>query len=146
MTEKMKNIYKKSLAMELIKAGHNFNHSMRNRENPKYQVYVFKDTPELVQDMLKFNRRKSSVKYIYDKKLQRPLKILNNMAQNDVDEDYHEYNLENVDDYVLLTHASYTILVDLFKTYYPKDDQFTPESIRCLALKQINEELNKYGL
>lgn len=47
-----KNIYKKSLAMELIKRGHNFLHSMRNRDNGKYQVYVFEETPELIRDML----------------------------------------------------------------------------------------------
>ena len=49
----MKNIYKKSLAMSLIRMGHDLKHSMRNRNNPKYQVFVFEDTPELIRDLLK---------------------------------------------------------------------------------------------
>ncbi|WP_027956336.1 hypothetical protein [Halobacillus kuroshimensis] len=46
-----KNIYKKSIFEELVKRGHNFSHSMRNRDNPKYQVYVFFDSPELRKDL-----------------------------------------------------------------------------------------------
>ncbi|MCR6106867.1 hypothetical protein HXA34_11265 [Salipaludibacillus agaradhaerens] len=52
-----KNIYKKSMAMELIKRGHNFCHSMRNRDNSRYQVYVFEDTPELGKDMAELSKR-----------------------------------------------------------------------------------------
>ena len=51
-----KNIYKKTLAMELIKREHNFLHSMRNRDNGKYQVYVFEETPELIRDMLEIEK------------------------------------------------------------------------------------------
>jgi hypothetical protein len=47
----MKNIYKKSLAMDLIKLGHDFHHSMRNRDNQKYQVYVFHQTEQLDRDI-----------------------------------------------------------------------------------------------
>ena len=47
-----KNIYKKSLAVELIMRENNFLHSMRNRENPKYQVWVFEDTPKLIEDLI----------------------------------------------------------------------------------------------
>ncbi|KKC56434.1 hypothetical protein OA45_00070 [Bacillus sp. UMTAT18] len=49
---KLKNFYKKSLAIELIKCGHSLHHTMRNRSNSKYQVYVFEETPELIRDML----------------------------------------------------------------------------------------------
>lgn len=52
----MKNIYKKSLAMQLIRAGHDLHHTMRNRSNEKYQVYVFVQTPELIKDLLKINK------------------------------------------------------------------------------------------
>ena len=51
-----KNIYKKSLAIELIKRGHDFSHSMRNRNNPKYQVYVFKTTEQLIKDMVEVTK------------------------------------------------------------------------------------------
>lgn len=49
---KLKNIYKKTLAMDLIRMGHDLNHTMRNRNNPKYQVYVMVETPEMIRDML----------------------------------------------------------------------------------------------
>lgn len=49
------NIYKKSLAMELIKLGHDFHHSMRNRNNDRYQVYVFIDTLEIRKDMARLS-------------------------------------------------------------------------------------------
>jgi hypothetical protein len=49
---KLKNIYKKSLFVELMKRGHDFHHSMRNKYNPKYQVYVMIDTPQLRKDMV----------------------------------------------------------------------------------------------
>jgi len=47
-----KNIYKKSLFEELVKRGNNFSHSMRNRKNQKYQVYVFIHTPKLIADLI----------------------------------------------------------------------------------------------
>ncbi|MGG8362687.1 hypothetical protein [Bacillus cereus] len=49
---RLKNLYKKSLAIELIKRGHDLHHAMRNRNNPKYQVYVLVETPELIRDMI----------------------------------------------------------------------------------------------
>lgn len=49
----MKNVYKKSLAMQLIRMGHDLHHTMRNKFNPKYQVFVFEDTPELIADMIR---------------------------------------------------------------------------------------------
>ncbi|AXR17000.1 MULTISPECIES: hypothetical protein [unclassified Bacillus (in: firmicutes)] len=49
---KLKNIYKKTLAIELIKMGHDHHHTMRNRSNPKYQIYVLVETPEMIRDLL----------------------------------------------------------------------------------------------
>ncbi|MCK2020792.1 hypothetical protein [Peribacillus frigoritolerans] len=51
----LKNIYKKSLAIELIR-GHDLHHTMRNRENPKYQVFVFPHTDELIKDLLELTK------------------------------------------------------------------------------------------
>ncbi|MFU7590094.1 hypothetical protein ACMX9J_14315 [Priestia sp. RMT2NF4] len=56
-TPKLKNIYKKTLAMDLIRMGHDLNHTMRNRNNPKYQVYVMVETPEMIRDMLYISER-----------------------------------------------------------------------------------------
>ncbi|MCD8508763.1 MAG: hypothetical protein LRY73_01920 [Bacillus sp. (in: Bacteria)] len=53
MEKRLKNIYKKQLFLDLVKLGHDFHHSMRNRNNPKYQVYVMVDTPELRRDMVR---------------------------------------------------------------------------------------------
>lgn len=50
-----KNIYKKSLAIELIKKGHDLSHTMKNKHNPKYQVFVFNETPSLISDLLRIN-------------------------------------------------------------------------------------------
>ncbi|MGG0741305.1 hypothetical protein [Niallia taxi] len=54
----LKNIYKKTLAISLIKLGHDLSHTMRNRNNPKYQVFVLHDTPKLREDMAKLSNRK----------------------------------------------------------------------------------------
>ncbi|WP_144660140.1 hypothetical protein [Bacillus tropicus] len=43
----LKNIYKKTLAMELIKMGHDLHHTMR-----RFQVYALVETPELIRDMI----------------------------------------------------------------------------------------------
>ncbi|WHY88723.1 hypothetical protein QNH39_13175 [Neobacillus novalis] len=48
---KLKNIYKKSLAIDLIKMGHDLEHTMRNRNNEKYQVFVFPHTEQLERDI-----------------------------------------------------------------------------------------------
>ena len=47
----LKNIYK-TIAIELIKMGHDLHHTMRNRKDERFQVYVFVQTPELIRDML----------------------------------------------------------------------------------------------
>ncbi|MET3407123.1 hypothetical protein ABIC59_004589 [Priestia aryabhattai] len=54
---RLKNIYKKTLAMDLIKLGNDLHHTMRNKNNPKYQVYVFHDNEKLIQDLLFITRR-----------------------------------------------------------------------------------------
>lgn len=53
MEEKLpvKLIYKKSLFVELVRLNNNFLYSMRNQENSHYQVYAFKDTEKLRQDI-----------------------------------------------------------------------------------------------
>lgn len=48
----LKNIYKKTIAIELIKMGHDLHHTMRNRKDERFQIYVFVETPELIRDML----------------------------------------------------------------------------------------------
>ncbi|MBG9589526.1 hypothetical protein ABE26_21470 [Cytobacillus firmus] len=52
---KLRLIYKKTLAIDLVKCGHDIEYTARNRNNPKYQVYFFIDTPELRRDIAKIN-------------------------------------------------------------------------------------------
>ncbi|PGZ95177.1 hypothetical protein COE51_21350 [Bacillus pseudomycoides] len=47
----IKMIYKKTLAMDLIKLGHDLEYTSKNRENQKYQVFFFQDCPQLRKDM-----------------------------------------------------------------------------------------------
>lgn len=54
----IKLIYKKTLAMDLIRMGHDIEFTSRNRNNTRYQVYAFIDTPELRRDMCKITGRK----------------------------------------------------------------------------------------
>ncbi|PEF42401.1 hypothetical protein [Bacillus wiedmannii] len=49
---KLKNIYKKSIAMELIKMGHDLHHTMRNRKDERFQIYVLVETPEMIKDLI----------------------------------------------------------------------------------------------
>lgn len=53
----LKNIYKKTLAIELIRLGHDLNHTMRNRKDDRFQVFVFVETSELIRDMMEINKR-----------------------------------------------------------------------------------------
>lgn len=54
MEEKqVKVIYKKSLFQELVKRGHNFLYSSKNRSDPRWQVYMFELTEELERDIAK---------------------------------------------------------------------------------------------
>lgn len=56
---KKKNIYKKFLFVELVKRDNNFIHSMRNRKNKSYQIYVFEETPKLIEDLLELTAGES---------------------------------------------------------------------------------------
>ncbi|ADH06308.1 hypothetical protein [Bacillus thuringiensis] len=53
----LRNVYKKTLAIELIRLGHDLNHTMRNRKDERFQVYAFVETPELIRDMIEINKR-----------------------------------------------------------------------------------------
>ena len=53
----LKNIYKKSLAIQLIKMGHDLHHTMRNKKNPQYQVFVLEDSPQLRKDICSLTDR-----------------------------------------------------------------------------------------
>lgn len=46
----LKLIYKKSLAIELIKMGNDLEYTARNRNDPRWQVYFFPHTEKLTQD------------------------------------------------------------------------------------------------
>ncbi|WP_342380401.1 hypothetical protein [Bacillus thuringiensis] len=54
----IKMIYKKTLAMELIKAGHDLEYTTRNRKNRKYQCYAFNDSVELRKSIAKINNQR----------------------------------------------------------------------------------------
>ncbi|WP_349346489.1 hypothetical protein [Priestia megaterium] len=49
---RLKNIYKRTLAHDLIKLGNTLSHSMRNKNNRRYQVFVFYEDDKLIEDML----------------------------------------------------------------------------------------------
>ncbi|HDR7395831.1 TPA: hypothetical protein QCX23_003107 [Bacillus toyonensis] len=53
----IKMIYKKTLAMDLIKAGHDLEYSTRNRKNRKYQCYAFEDSVELRKSIAQINNQ-----------------------------------------------------------------------------------------
>lgn len=53
----IKMIYKKTLAMDLIKAGHDLEYTTRNRKNKKYQCFAFEDSPELRQSIARINNQ-----------------------------------------------------------------------------------------
>lgn len=48
--------------MDLTRAGHDLHHKMRNRENSKYPVFVFEDTPKMIEDLLKLTKGTDVVK------------------------------------------------------------------------------------
>ncbi|MFJ8415025.1 hypothetical protein [Bacillus paramycoides] len=54
----IKMIYKKTLAMDLIKAGHDLEYTTRNRMNRKYQCYAFEDSPELRKSIARINNQR----------------------------------------------------------------------------------------
>lgn len=51
-------VYKKSLFVQLVRFDHNFLYSARNRENPRYQVYMFEPTERLYRDIAALNGQK----------------------------------------------------------------------------------------
>ncbi|WP_310199977.1 hypothetical protein [Neobacillus niacini] len=53
----MKLIYKKSLALSLIRMGYDLEYISRNSENPKYQVFFFEHTEKLNQDIAKLHEQ-----------------------------------------------------------------------------------------
>ncbi|MED4267333.1 hypothetical protein [Priestia megaterium] len=53
----IKVIYKKALAMQLIVRNHNFLYTTRNRNNPKYQCFMFEATEELDKDLANLSHR-----------------------------------------------------------------------------------------
>ena len=60
MKEKLpvKIIYKKSLMVELVRRDHNLLYSTKNRNNPKYQCFMFESTPELDRDLAEISGNK----------------------------------------------------------------------------------------
>ncbi|MFB5574705.1 hypothetical protein [Bacillus cereus] len=54
----IKMIYKKTLAMELIKAGHDLEYTTRNRKNRKFQCYAFNDSAELRKSIARINNQR----------------------------------------------------------------------------------------
>ncbi|GIX59820.1 hypothetical protein BPADB04_48500 [Bacillus paranthracis] len=54
----IKMIYKKTLAMDLIRDGHNLEYTTRNRKNRKYQCYAFEDSVELRKSIAKINNQR----------------------------------------------------------------------------------------
>ncbi|MGE6309388.1 hypothetical protein ACQKD6_02660 [Bacillus cereus] len=53
----IKMIYKKTLAFDLIKAGHMLEYTTRNRKNKKFQCYAFNDSPELRKSIARINNQ-----------------------------------------------------------------------------------------
>ena len=60
---KKKNIYNKTIFVELVKKKHNFLHSMRNRRNKNFQIYVFEQTPELIADLIELSERRRAERW-----------------------------------------------------------------------------------
>jgi hypothetical protein len=52
-----KLIYKKTLAMDLVKKGHDIDYTARDRNNGKYQVYFFEDSTSLRKDLAELTGR-----------------------------------------------------------------------------------------
>lgn len=53
----IKMIYKKTLAMELIRDGFDLEYTTRNRKNRKYQCYAFEDSVELRKSIAQINNQ-----------------------------------------------------------------------------------------
>ncbi|MGY4797414.1 hypothetical protein ACVNNN_20880 [Lysinibacillus fusiformis] len=55
----LKNVYKKSLAIELIKLGHDLSHTIRNKRDNHFLVFTSVETPEFIQDLIELTTNKS---------------------------------------------------------------------------------------
>lgn len=64
----IKVIYKKALAMELIRRNHNFLYTTKNRNNKKYQCFMFEATEELDKDLSLLSGREYDETMYSDKK------------------------------------------------------------------------------
>lgn len=53
----VKLIYKKSLFVELVRLDNNFLYSTRNRDDERWQIYAFEDTPKLRKDIAELNHQ-----------------------------------------------------------------------------------------
>lgn len=53
----LKLIYKKTMAIELIKMGNDLEYTSRNRNDPRWQVYFFEHTEKLNQDLAILHER-----------------------------------------------------------------------------------------
>lgn len=62
----LKLIYKKQLAMDLIRAGHDLEYTSRNWDNDKYQVFFFKDSVELRKDIARLNKQPYNAGFNHD--------------------------------------------------------------------------------
>jgi hypothetical protein len=47
----LKLIYKKSMALELIRMGNDLEYTSKNRNDPRWQVYFFQHTEKLNEDL-----------------------------------------------------------------------------------------------
>lgn len=48
-------VYKKSLFVELVRLDNNFLYSMPNRNDKRWQIFAFEDTPKLRKDIAQLN-------------------------------------------------------------------------------------------
>ncbi|WHX99301.1 hypothetical protein [Neobacillus sp. DY30] len=55
---KEKVIYKKRIFVELVRLHHNFLHTKRNKQKEGYQIYIFEETPELLEDLKMLEKKK----------------------------------------------------------------------------------------
>jgi len=55
---KIKVIYKYSLFQELVKRNHRFLYSTKNRNNSRFQAYMFEWSEELDKDLAKISHKK----------------------------------------------------------------------------------------
>ncbi|MFJ5760726.1 hypothetical protein ACIQAA_16675 [Neobacillus sp. NPDC093182] len=55
---KEKVIYKKRIFVELVRLHHNFLHTKRNKQKEGNQIYIFEETPELLEDLKMLEKKK----------------------------------------------------------------------------------------